>query len=64
MISIREMGEMCFVYIYFLMFIYLKVGEGQREREKIPSRLHAASAERNAGFDLSKPKSRVTLSTD
>ena len=48
------------------MFTYLfrergterQTGEGQRERErerereKIPSRLHAASAEPNAGLDL------------
>ena len=27
-------------------------GEGQREGEKIPSRLHAVSEEPNAGFEL------------
>ena len=36
---------------FFFMFIYL---EREGEKERIPSRLHTASAEPNAGLDLMK----------
>ena len=48
--------------MYFCKFIYFEgdrdsVSRGQSERkgERIPSRLHTASAEPNAGLELMKP---------
>ena len=33
----------------------MEEGQREREREKIPSELHAASAEPDAGLELKKP---------
>ena len=50
------------IYISFFKFIYFErdsqVGEGQRnrERERIPSRLHAANAEPDMGLEPMKSR--------
>ena len=66
------------IVIIFLMFVYFErerahvhtsVG-GERESERIPSRLHAVSTEPHVGFNpmtlrsRPEPKSRVGGSTD
>ena len=54
-----------FIYLFLSLFILRETetapaGEGQRERERgkgrIPSRLHAARAEPDAGLELTKPR--------
>ena len=66
--SVHQSWSVCYFYISqpnrkdfsFKFYVFLRetetaqVGEGQRERgkERLPSRLHAASTEPNAGLEL------------
>ena len=51
MLEFPSLSLFSFIHSFIHSFIYLFRGRGQRERERIPSRLCAVSAESDIGFD-------------